>query len=75
MFAGGSQLEEIEDILKGPRGVVIRLALDTMAALKLGFKLTLEDVEADVFAVMRCFEEQRNQYEVEQSKKNGIAGN
>jgi hypothetical protein len=53
-------LDKIDAAQTSERGLVIRCALELMAALKLGMKVSLEEVAADEFQAMLIIAEERD---------------
>lgn len=58
-------LDKIDAAQTSERGLVIRCALDLMAALKLGVKISLEEIAADEFQAMMIIAEERDLLERE----------
>jgi len=52
-------------------GQLLRRALDLRAALKLGVKLSLDEIAADEFQAMLIVEEEQARWEEERLKRNG----
>ena len=52
-------------------GQLLRRALDLRAALKLGIKLSLDEIAADEFQAMLIIEEEQARFEEERSKRHG----
>lgn len=59
-------LNKLEAAQQTEAGVLIRRAIDMRAALKLGIRITLEDIPADEFIAMQILEEERDRHEREQ---------
>jgi hypothetical protein len=58
-------LDKLDAASTSERGLVIRCALELMAALKLGVKISLEDIAADEFQAMLIIAEERDLVERE----------
>lgn len=63
-------LTRLEAAQQTEAGVLIRRALDLRSALKLGIRITLEDIPADEFIAMQILEEERDRHEREQLSGN-----
>jgi hypothetical protein len=53
-------LDELDAAQTSERGLVIRCALELMAALKLGVNISLEEIAADEFQAMLIIAEERD---------------
>ena len=58
-------LDRLDAAQASEKGLLIRRALDLMAALKLGVRISLDDVKADEFQVMLIVAEERDLLERE----------
>ena len=52
-------------------GQLLRRALDLRAALKLGIKLSLDEIAADEFQAMLIIEEEQARFDEERAKRHG----
>jgi hypothetical protein len=64
-------LNRIDEAQNSETGVLIRRALDMRAALKLGIRVSLEEIRADEFMAMQILEEERDRHEREQTSNHG----
>ena len=58
-------LDKLDAAQASEKGLLIRRALDLMAALKLGVRISLEEIRADEFQAMLIVAEERNLLERE----------
>ncbi len=58
-------LDRIDAAQSSERGLVIRCALDIMCALKLGVRISLDEIAADEFQAMMIIAEERDRLERE----------
>ncbi len=58
-------LDRLDAAQASEKGLLIRRALDLMAALKLGVRISLEDIKADEFQTMLIIAEERDLFERE----------
>ena len=58
-------LDRLDAAHASEKGLLIRRALDLMAALKLGVRISLEDIKADEFQAMLIVAEERDLLERE----------
>ena len=58
-------LDRIDAAQSSERGLVIRCALDIMCALKLGVRISLDEIAADEFQAMMIIVEERDRLERE----------
>ena len=58
-------LDRLDAAQASEKGLLIRRALDLMAALKLGVRISLEDIRADEFQAMLIVAEERDLVERE----------
>ena len=58
-------LDRLDAAQASEKGLLIRRALDLMAALKLGVRISLEDIRADEFQAMLIVAEERDLLERE----------
>ena len=64
-------LTDLDAAQSSERGIVIRCALDLLNALKLGVKVSLEEIAADEFQAMLIIAEERDLLEREKLPGNG----
>lgn len=64
-------LTHLDAAQSSERGIVIRCALDLMNAMKLGVKVSLEEIAADEFQAMLIIAEERDLLEREKLPGNG----
>ena len=62
---GHCPLDQIDAAQSSERGLVIRCALDIMCALKLGVRISLDEIAADEFQAMMIIAEERDRLERE----------
>ena len=60
-------LDKLDAAQASEKGLLIRRALDLMAALKLGVRISLEDIRADEFQAMLIVAEERDLLQRESS--------
>ncbi|MBI4905700.1 MAG: hypothetical protein HY820_18855 [Acidobacteria bacterium] len=60
-------MNRIDEAQNSETGILIRRALDMRAALKLGIRISLEEIRADEFAAMQILEEEQDRREREQT--------
>ena len=58
-------LDKFDAAQSSEKGLLIRRALELMGALKLGFKISLEEINADEFQAMMIITEERDALERE----------
>jgi hypothetical protein len=58
-------LDKFDAAQSSEKGLLIRRALELMGALKLGFSISLEEINADEFQVMMIITEERDALERE----------
>ena len=58
-------LDKLDAAQASEKGLLIRRALDLMAALKLGVRISLEEIKADEFQAMLVVAEERDRLERE----------
>jgi hypothetical protein len=61
--------KELKGLLDGPAGALIREASQVMQDLKLGFRIELSEVPADVHAVICCIDRETNKHQAELAEK------
>ncbi len=59
-------LDRLDAAQSSETGLLIRRALDLQAALKLGIRISLEEIRADEFYTMLILEEERERLDQEQ---------
>jgi hypothetical protein len=59
-------LDKLDAAQSSETGLLIRRALDLRAALKLGVRVSLDEIRADEFYTMLIFEEERERLDREQ---------
>jgi hypothetical protein len=64
-------LDRLDGAQNSEAGQLLRRALDLRAALKLGVKLSLDEIAADEFHAMLIVEEEQARWEEERLKRNG----
>lgn len=64
-------LDKLDAAQASEKGLLIRRALDLMASLKLGVRISLEEVNADEFQAMLIVAEERDLLEREKSPGHG----
>ena len=60
-------LIKIDEAQNSEAGILVRRALDMRAALKLGVRISLEEIRADEFVVMQILEEEGDRHAREQT--------
>jgi len=63
-------LDRLDAAQSSEPGQLLRRALDLRAALKLGVKLSLDEIAADEFQAMLIIEEEQARWEEERSRRN-----
>jgi hypothetical protein len=58
-------LDKFDAAQSSEKGLLIRRALELMGALKLGFSISLEEINADEFQAMMIITEERDAFERE----------
>jgi len=60
-------LDRLQEAETSPEGLLLKRALDLRAALKLGFRVGLDEVPADEFYALTLLEDEQARYEEEQA--------
>ncbi|MCZ2147964.1 MAG: hypothetical protein LC126_09305 [Bryobacterales bacterium] len=63
-------MNRIDEAQNSETGILIRRALDMRAALKLGIRISLDEIRADEFMAMQILEEERDRHDREQTPGN-----
>ena len=64
-------LEKLDAAQNSEAGLLLRRALDLRAGLKLGIRISLDEIGADEFGAMLVFEAEREQLDREKLQTNG----
>jgi len=64
-------LDRLDAAQNSEPGQLLRRALDLRAALKLGVKLSLDEIAADEFQAMLIIEEEQARFDEERAKRHG----
>ena len=64
-------LDRLDAAQNSEAGQLLRRALDLRAALKLGVKLSLDEIAADEFQAMLIIEEEQARFDEERAKRHG----
>jgi hypothetical protein len=65
-------LDKLDGAQSSRKGLVIRRALDLLAAMKLGVRIELSEIPADEFYAMNIIVQERDLFEQEKTSPNGI---
>ena len=68
---GHCPLDKLDAAQASERGLVIRRALDMMCALKLGVRISLDEIRADEFYAMLTISEERDLLDRERQPRSG----
>ncbi|MCC6389146.1 MAG: hypothetical protein IT167_00990 [Bryobacterales bacterium] len=59
-------MNRLDEAQNSATGILLRRALDMLAALKLGVRIGLDEIRADEFMAMQIVEQERDRHEREQ---------